>query len=76
VTETFHPIAWPWHGTPEGFWDYSVEVRRSFRRIFESLAPAEREQAKQESLAEMQRSYDGRQVNFRAQIVIVAGVRG
>jgi hypothetical protein len=52
-----------------------VEVRRSFRRIFESLTPAEREQAKQESLADMQRFYDGCQVNFAAQIVIVAGAR-
>jgi len=75
VTEAFHSIVWPWPGTPEGFWDYSVEVRRSFRRIFESLSPAERQQAKQESLAEMQRFYDGRQVNFGAQIVIASGVR-
>jgi ubiquinone/menaquinone biosynthesis C-methylase UbiE len=76
VTETLHSIAWPWPGTPEGFWDYSVEVRRSFRRIFESLPPTERQQAKQESLAEMQRFYDGRQVNFGGQIVIATGVRG
>jgi len=76
VTETFHSIFWAWPGTPEGFWDYSVEVRRSFRRILESLGPAEREEAKQESLAEMQRSYDGRQVNFGAQIVIATGVHG
>jgi ubiquinone/menaquinone biosynthesis C-methylase UbiE len=76
VTETFHSIAWPWPGTPEGFWDYSVEVRRSFRRIFESLPPVVRQQAKQESLAEMQRFYDGRQVNFGAQIVIATGGRG
>ena len=51
-------------------------MRRSFRRIFESLTPAERERAKQESLAEMQRFYDGRQVNFTAQIVIAAGACG
>ena len=75
ITETFHSICWPWPGTPEGFWDYSVEVRRTFRKIFESLGPAERQQAKQESLAEMQRFYDGRQVNFDGQIVIAAGVR-
>lgn len=75
VTETFHSISWPWPGTPEGFWDYSVEVRRSFRRIFESLSPAERQQAKQDSLAEMQRFYDGRRVNFAGQIVIASGVR-
>jgi SAM-dependent methyltransferase len=37
ITETYHSISWPWLGTPEGFWDYSVEVRRSFRKIFESL---------------------------------------
>ncbi|HXI39474.1 MAG TPA: class I SAM-dependent methyltransferase [Bryobacteraceae bacterium] len=76
VTETFHSIFWTWPGTPEGFWDYSAEVRRSFRRIFESLGPAEQEEAKQESLAEMQRSYDGERVNFSAQIVIATGVRG
>ncbi len=75
ITEAFHLISWPWPGSPDGFWDYSVEVRRSFRRIFESLTPAEREQAKQESLAEMQRFYDGRLVNFGAQIVIATSVR-
>ena len=75
VTETFHSISWPWPGTPEGFWDYSVEVRRSFRRIFESLSPVARQQAQQESLAEMRRFYDDRQVNFGAQIVIASGVR-
>ena len=75
VIETVHSIAWPWPGMPQGFWGYSVEVRRSFRRVFESLAPAEQQQAKQESLAEMQRFYDGRQVNFGAQIVIASGVR-
>jgi ubiquinone/menaquinone biosynthesis C-methylase UbiE len=75
VTEKFHSISWPWPGTPEGFWDYSVEVRRSFRRIFESLPPAERQQGKHESLTEMWRFYDGRQVNFVGQIVIASGVR-
>jgi len=75
VTETIYSIAWPWPGTPQGFWDYSVEVRRSFRRIFESLSPDERQQAKLESLAEMQRFYDGRRVNFVGQIVIASGVR-
>jgi hypothetical protein len=53
-----------------------VEVRRSFRRIFESLTPADRLRAKQESLAEMRRFYDGHQVNFAAQIVIGTGMRG
>jgi len=75
ITETFHAISWAWPGTPEGFWDYSIEVRRSFRRIFDSLGPAERQQAKQESLAEMQRFYDGQEVDFGGQIVIATGMR-
>jgi SAM-dependent methyltransferase len=76
VAETFHSIPWPWPGPPEGFWDYSVEVRRSFRRLFETLPPDAQRQARQESIAEMSRFYDGRQVNFSAYIVIVSGVHG
>lgn len=75
VVETFHSIRWPWPGPPEGYWDYSVEVRRSFRKIFETLPPDAQQQARQESIAEMTRYYDGRQVNFSAYIVIVSGVR-
>jgi ubiquinone/menaquinone biosynthesis C-methylase UbiE len=74
IAETFHSIAWPWPGPPEEFWDYSVEVRVSFRRIFETLPPAEQQQAKEESLAEMRRYYDGHRVNFSAQMVIATGV--
>ena len=75
VSETFHSIPWPWPGPPEGFWDYSVEVRRSFRRIFETLSPAEQQQARQESIREMGCLYDGGQVNFSAYVVIVSAVR-
>jgi ubiquinone/menaquinone biosynthesis C-methylase UbiE len=75
VTETFHSIAWPWPGPPEGFWNYSVDVRRSFRRIFETLPPEEQQRARQESIREMGRHYDGRQVNFSAYVVIVSAAR-
>jgi hypothetical protein len=63
-------------GAPEQFWDYGVELRRSFRRIVESLTQADRLRTKQESLAEMRHFYDGHQVNFAAQIVIGTGMRG
>ena len=74
IGETVHSIAWPWPGPPEEFWDYSVEVRVSFRRVFETLPPAEQQQAQEESLEEMRRYYDGHRVNFSAQIVIATGV--
>ena len=74
IAETFYSIAWPWPGSPEEFWDYSVEVRVSFRRVFETLPPAEQQQAKQESLAEIRRYYDGHRVNFSAQMGICSGV--
>jgi len=76
LTETFHSISWPWPGPPEQFWDYSVEVRRSFRKILETLTPDQQRQAREESVKEMGRYYDGRQVNFSAYIVIATGMRG
>ena len=76
IVETFHAIAWPWPGTPETFWDYSMEVRTSFRRIFETLSPDQQQRAKQESLAEMRRYYDGRHLNFSGQIVVVSAAAG
>jgi hypothetical protein len=51
----------------------SAEVVPEDFRISDAAA---RQRAKQESLAEMQRSHDGRQVNFDAQIVIATGLRG
>ncbi|HKW98035.1 MAG TPA: class I SAM-dependent methyltransferase [Bryobacteraceae bacterium] len=75
VAEDYHSIAWPWPGPPEQFWDYSVEVRRSFRKLLESLSPEQQREARIESIREMSRFYDGRQVNFSACIVIATGVR-
>jgi hypothetical protein len=51
--------------------DYPISVNPP--KIFESLMPAERQQ---QSLAEMQRFYDGRHVNYAAQIIIATGLRG
>lgn len=75
IHEAFCPIAWPWPGPPEQFWDYSVEVRRSFRKLLESLSPEQQREARTESIREMSRFYDGQQVNFSACIVIATGVR-
>ncbi len=74
--ETFHLIPWPWPGTPEGFWDSSRELRVRFRQLFKTLLPHQRAQAKRKALGEIERYYDGHQVNFTAYIVVAAGFRG
>lgn len=75
VEERQQEIPWPWTGSLEDFWDFNLEVRMAFRKLFNSLPVEVRETAKQAVLAEVARYYDGSRINLSGQVIIGSGVR-
>jgi SAM-dependent methyltransferase len=69
-------IAWAFPGSVEECWDYQREITgAAFRRIFAALPPELHAQVIDEVLAAIRKYYDGRQVNYTANIVVASGVR-
>ena len=69
-------IAWEFPGSVEECWDYQREITgAAFRRVFAALPPELHAQVIDEVLAAIRKYYDGRQVNYTANIVVASGVR-
>jgi ubiquinone/menaquinone biosynthesis C-methylase UbiE len=76
VREETCTIAWTFPGSVEECWDYQREITgAAFRRIFAGLAPEKHAQVIGEVLAAIRQYYDGRQVNYTANIVSASGLR-
>jgi len=75
VEERRQEIPWPWTGSLEDFWDFNLEFRMAFRKLFNSLPVEVRESAKQAVLTEVARYYDGNRINLSGQVIIGSGVR-
>jgi ubiquinone/menaquinone biosynthesis C-methylase UbiE len=75
VEERRQEIPWPWTGSVEDFWDFNLEFRMAFRKLFNSLPVEVRESAKQAVFAELTRYYDGSRINLSGQVIVGSGVR-
>jgi len=75
VDETFTNVPWNWPDTPEELWSYFREVTVPFQPLLEAVPPYARQSIDAAILSALRTRYDGRAVNFSAEIVLVSATR-
>jgi ubiquinone/menaquinone biosynthesis C-methylase UbiE len=73
VEERTITVPWTWPGTPEEAWEYFREITAPFRRLLAGIPEDKSDQVNREVVAEIRRYYDGKQVNFTADVVLASG---
>ncbi len=73
VEEQSLELPWPWPGTVEEAWDAAWRRQGSFRNALQRIDPALHPQVIQEGHDAVRPYYDGRQVNWVANIHLVTG---
>ena len=66
-------VEWSWPGPPEEVWEYFQQLTVPFRSLLESIPKEKREAVNQAVLNEINKYYDGEQVNFTASACIGTG---
>jgi ubiquinone/menaquinone biosynthesis C-methylase UbiE len=72
IEERTVTVPWTWPGSPEEVWEYFREVTAPFRPVLNSIPQEKAEQVDAEVIGEISRYYDGKQVNFSAQVVLAS----
>lgn len=72
IEERTVTVPWSWPGPPEEVWEYFREVTVPFRPLLASIPPDKAEQVNAEVIASVRRHYDGKQVNFTADVVLAS----
>ncbi len=72
IEERTVSVPWTWPGTPEELWEYFREVTVPFRPLIASIPPDKTPQVDADVNAAITRYYDGRQVNFTADVVLAS----
>lgn len=72
VQERTATVPWTWPGTPDEVWDYFREVTAPFRPLLSTIPPDMAESINAEVIAAISRYYDGREVNFTADVVLAS----
>ncbi len=72
IEERTVTVPWSWPGTPEEVWQYFREVTAPFRSLIASIPPDKTPQVDADVNAAITRYYDGRQVNFTADVVLAS----
>jgi SAM-dependent methyltransferase len=75
VVERTVTVPWVWPGTPEEVWQYFREVTAPFRPLFAAIPREKAQQVDADVVAATSRYYDGRQVNFTADVVLACGLK-
>ena len=65
-------VPWSWPGPPEEMWEYFREITVPFRPLLSTIPPDKAEQVNSEVVAAVGRHYDGKQVNFTADVVLAS----
>ncbi|HJT01384.1 MAG TPA: methyltransferase domain-containing protein [Terriglobales bacterium] len=73
IEERTVTVPWSWPGPPEQVWEYFREITVPFRPLLSSIPPDKGEQVNAEINAAVRRHYDGKQVNFTADVVLASG---
>lgn len=73
IEERTVTVPWTWPGTPEEVWEYFREITVPFRPLLAAIPLDKSEQVNREVLAAIGRYYDGKQVNFTADVVLASG---
>lgn len=72
IEERTVTVPWSWPGSPEEVWEYFREITVPFRPLLSSVPPDKAEQVNAEVVAAVRRHYDGKQVNFTADVVLAS----
>jgi ubiquinone/menaquinone biosynthesis C-methylase UbiE len=74
VEERVKKVAWNWPGTPEELWAYFQDVTIPFKPVLQAI-PADRADIHRAVLDALRAYFDGKQVNFQAEIVLASASR-
>jgi ubiquinone/menaquinone biosynthesis C-methylase UbiE len=74
VEEKVKKVAWNWPGTPEELWAYFQDVTIPFKPVLQAI-PADRPDIHRAVLDALRTHFDGKQVNFEAEIVLASASR-
>jgi ubiquinone/menaquinone biosynthesis C-methylase UbiE len=72
IKERTVTVPWSWPGPPKEVWGYFREITVPFRPLLSSIPPDKTEQVNAEVVAAVSRHYDGKQVNFTADVVLAS----
>ena len=72
IKESTVTVPWSWPGPPEEVWEYFREITVPFRPLLSCIPPDKTEQVNAEVVAAVSRHYDGKQVNFTADVVLAS----
>ncbi len=75
VEEDSLDVPWNWPGTPQELWEYFQEVTVPFKSLIQAIPPERRDEVHSRVVAEIQRYYDGRKVNFTATIALASATK-
>jgi ubiquinone/menaquinone biosynthesis C-methylase UbiE len=75
VEETCRDLSWNWPDRPEELWAYFQEVTIPFKPLVQAIPPERRSEVDAEVLRQFRDRYDGRAVNFTAQVVLASAVK-
>lgn len=75
IDERTVTVPWTWPGSPGEVWDYFREVTAPFRSLLARIPPERVPQVDADVIAAIGRYYDGKQVNFTADVVLASATK-
>jgi len=70
VTVSKKQVPWPWPGTPDDAWQGMRDLAAPFKKIIAALPPEKHSEVMQQVMSNLNRFYDGKQVQFPATVVL------
>jgi ubiquinone/menaquinone biosynthesis C-methylase UbiE len=75
IQEKYQDVPWPWHGTPEEFWELRKSGGALYPQLIEQVPANQRDQLFKEIIVSISRYYDGTIINFIAGIGTAVGYK-
>jgi ubiquinone/menaquinone biosynthesis C-methylase UbiE len=75
IQEKYQDVPWPWHGTPEEFWELRKSGGALYPQLIEQVPADQRDQLFKEIIVSISRYYDGAIINFIAGIGTAVGYK-
>jgi len=75
IQEKYLDVPWPWHGTPEEFWEVRKVGGALYPQLIDKVPQEHRDQLFKEIIESISRYYDGTIINFIAGIGTAVGYK-
>ena len=66
IQEKYLDVPWPWHGTPEEYWELRQSGGALYSQLMGKVTPEQRDQLYKEIIGSISCHYDGTTINFIA----------